>query len=182
MANSVLVAGSTMVLDVVAVSLAGYSLSRMDLRFKSAITYGVLLLQTMPLSATMVPIYGLARAVGLRNSYLGLILIHAAIELPFLIWLMKGFFDNVPRYLEEAAWLDGRSKLRALAEIVLPVARNGIGVVAGLSFLPAWAEGLMMIILIHSQDLKNVPLPFFQTLRTPGGYTQVPYGLVAAKV
>ena len=81
--NSALVAGLTMLLDVVAVSLAGYSLSRMDLRFKSAITYGVLLLQTMPLSATMVPIYGLARAVGLRNSYLGLILIHAAIELPF---------------------------------------------------------------------------------------------------
>src|SRR5437762_9177752 len=104
--NSVFVAGSTMVLDVVAVSLAGYSLSRLDLRFKSWIMYAVLLLQTMPLSATMVPIYGLARALGLRNSYVGLILIHAAIELPFLIWLMKNFFDNVPRYLVEAAWLD----------------------------------------------------------------------------
>ncbi|TME30041.1 MAG: carbohydrate ABC transporter permease [Chloroflexi bacterium] len=104
----------------------------------------------------------------------------ATIELPFLIWLMKNFFDNVPRYLEEAAWLDGRSKLRALAEIVLPVARNGIGVVAGLSFLAAWAEVLMMIILIDSQDLKTVPLAFYETLRTQGGYTEVQYGLVAA--
>ena len=178
--NSALVAGLTMLLDVVAVSLAGYSLSRMDLRFKSAITYGVLLLQTMPLSATMVPIYGLARAVGLRNSYLGLILIHAAIELPFLIWLMKGFFDSVPRYLEEAAWLDGRSKLRALVEVVLPVARNGIGVVAGLSFLAAWAEVLMVIILVDRQDMFTVPLAFYQVLRTRGGYTEVQYGMVAA--
>ena len=180
LANSVIVAGATMLLDVVAVALAGYSLSRMELRFKSWITYAVLLLQTMPLSATMVPIYGLARVLGLRNSYLGLILIHAAIELPFLIWLMKGFFDNVPRQLEEAAWLDGRSKLRALAEVVLPVARNGIGVVAGLSFLAAWAEVLMMIILIDKQDLKTVPLAFYETFRTAGGYTEVQYGLVAA--
>ena len=180
LANSVFVAGATMLLDVFAVSLAGYSLSRLDLRFKSWITYAVLLLQTMPLSATMVPIYGLARALELRNSYLGLILIHAAIELPFLIWLMKGFFDGVPRHLEEAAWLDGRSKLRALVEIVLPVARNGIGVVAGLSFLAAWAEVLMMIILIDRQDLKTVPLAFYETFRTQGGYTEVQYGLVAA--
>ena len=178
--NSVIVAGATMLVDVVAVALSGYSLSRMEWRFKSWITYAVLLLQTMPLSATMVPIYGLARVLGLRNSYLGLILVHAAIELPFLIWLMKGFFDGVPRHLEEAAWLDGRSKLRALAEIVLPVARNGIGVVAGLSFLAAWAEVLMMIILIDRQDLKTVPLAFYETFRTQGGYTEVQYGLVAA--
>ncbi|HEX9268793.1 MAG TPA: carbohydrate ABC transporter permease [Candidatus Limnocylindria bacterium] len=178
--NSAIVAGLTMALDVVAVSLAGYSLSRLELRAKSWITYAVLLLQTMPLSATMVPIYGLAKALGLRNSYLGLILVHAAIELPFLIWLMKGFFDSVPRHLEEAAWLDGRSKLRALVEVVLPVARNGIGVVAGLSFLAAWAEVLMVIILIDRQDLKTVPLAFYETFRTQGGYTEVQYGVVAA--
>jgi len=178
--NSFIVAGPTTALDVVAVSLAGYSLSRLDLRFKSWIMYGILLLQTMPLSATMVPIYGLARALSLRNSYVGLVLIHAAIELPFLIWLMKGFFDTVPRQLEEASWLDGRSKLRALVEVVLPVARSGIGVVAGLAFLAAWAEVLMVIILVDKQDLKTVPLAFYETFRTQGGYTEVQYGLVAA--
>lgn len=178
--NSVFVAGATMLLNVVAVSLAAYSLSRMRIRAKSAIVYGVLLLQTMPLSATMVPIYGLARTLGLRNSYLGLILIHAAIELPFLVWLMKGFFDSVPRHLEEAAWLDGRSKLRALWEVVVPVARPGIGVVAGLSFLTAWAEVLMVIILVDKQEMKTVPLAFYETFRTQGGYTEVEYGLVAA--
>jgi len=178
--NSVFVAVSTMVLTVVVVALAGYSLSRIELRQKAWITYAILLLQTMPLSATMVPIYGLARELGLRNSYLGLILVHAAIELPFLVWLMKGFFDSVPRHLEEAAWLDGRSKLRALFEIVLPVARPGIAVAAGLSFLSAWAEVLMVLILVDQQNMKTIPLAFYETFRTAGGYTEVQYGLVAA--
>jgi multiple sugar transport system permease protein len=178
--NSVFVALSTMLLTVLVVSLAGYSLSRIELRQKSWITYAVLLLQTMPLSATMVPIYGLARELGLRNSYLGLILVHSAIELPFLIWLMKGFFDSVPRHLEEASWLDGRGKLRALFEIVLPVARPGIAVAAGLSFLSAWAEVLMVLILVDQQSMKTIPLAFYETFRSAGGYTEVQYGLVAA--
>jgi multiple sugar transport system permease protein len=178
--NSAFVAVSTMLLTVLVVSLAGYSLSRIELRQKTWITYAVLLLQTMPLSATMVPLYGLARELGLRNSYLGLILIHAAIELPFLVWLMKGFFDSVPRHLEEAAWLDGRTKFRALFEVVLPVARPGIAVAAGLSFLSAWAEVLMVLILVDQQAMKTIPLAFYETFRTAGGYTEVQYGLVAA--
>jgi multiple sugar transport system permease protein len=180
LANSVFVAVATMILVVFTVSLAGYSLSRLDLRRKDWITYAVLLLQTMPISATMVPIYGLARQLGLRNSYLGLILIHAAIELPFLIWLMKGFFDSIPRHLEEAAWLDGRSKVRALVEIVLPLARPGLGIAAGLAFLSAWAEVLMVVILIDQDNLKTVPLAFYEAMRTQGGYTEVQYGVIAA--
>jgi multiple sugar transport system permease protein len=180
LANSVFVAVATMILVVFTVSLAGYSLSRLDLRRKDWITYAVLLLQTMPISATMVPIYGLARQLGLRNSYMGLILIHAAIELPFLIWLMKGFFDSIPRHLEEAAWLDGRSKFRALVEIVLPLARPGLGIAAGLAFLSAWAEVLMVIILIDQDNLKTVPLAFYEAMRTQGGYTEVQYGVIAA--
>jgi multiple sugar transport system permease protein len=178
--NSVFVAVSTMLLTVAVVALAGYSLSRIELRQKAWITYAILLLQTMPLSATMVPIYGLARELGLRNSYLGLILVHSAIELPFLVWLMKGFFDSVPRQLEEAAWLDGRGKLRALFEIVLPVARPGIAVAAGLSFLSAWAEVLMVLILVDQQNMKTIPLAFYETFRTAGGYNEVQYGLIAA--
>ena len=178
--NSVFVAVMTMILVVFTVALAGYSLSRLELRRKDWITYAVLLLQTMPISATMVPIYGLARQLGLRNSYLGLILIHAAIELPFLIWLMKGFFDSIPRHLEEAAWLDGRSRFRALIEIVLPLAKPGLGIAAGLAFLSAWAEVLMVVILIDQDSLKTVPLAFYEAMRTQGGYVEVQYGVIAA--
>ena len=180
LANSLFISTATMMLSVVLVSLAAYSLSRLEFGLKSALTYGVLVLQTMPLSATMVPIYGLARDLNLRNSYLGLILVHSAIEMPFLIWLMKGFFDATPRYLEEAAWLDGRSKLRAWWEVVLPVARPGIIVIAGFAFLNAWSEVLMVIILVDDPSKSTIPLAFYQTFRSAGGYTEVNYGLVAA--
>lgn len=179
-ANSMFVASATMILDVITVSLAAYAISRLQIRRKDWLMYGLLLLQTMPITATMVPIYGLARQLGLRNSYLGLILVHAALDLPFLIWLLKGFFDTVPRYLEEAAWLDGRGKLRALFEIVLPVAAPGLGVVAGLSFLNAWSEVLIVLILVDRSDMMTVPLAFYQTFRSAGGYTEVRYELIAA--
>jgi ABC-type glycerol-3-phosphate transport system permease component len=178
--NSLFVATATMLLDVVAVSLAAYALSRLQIRRKDWLMYSLLLLQTMPITATMVPIYGLARQLGLRNSYIGLILVHAALELPFLVWLLRGFFDTVPRYLEEAAWLDGRGKLRALFEIVLPVAAPGLGVVAGLSFLNAWSEVLMVLILVDKAEMMTVPLAFYQTFRSAGGYTEVRYELIAA--
>lgn len=178
--NSLFVATTTMAITTVVVALSGYSLSRLTFGAKTWLVYGVLVLQTMPLSATMVPIYGLARDLHLRNSYFGLILVHVAIELPFLIWLMKGFFDAVPRYLEEAAWMDGSGRLRAWYDILLPVARPGIGVVAGFSFLNAWAEVLMVLILVDKDRYMTVPLAFYQTYRTAGGYAEVRYELVAA--
>jgi ABC-type glycerol-3-phosphate transport system permease component len=178
--NSVIVATATMVLATTTVSLAAYSLSRLQFRGKSMLVYLVLVLQTMPISATMVPIYGLARDLNLRNSYLGLILVHAAIELPFLIWLMKGFFDSIPRYLEEAAWMDGRSKLRAWWEVVMPLAKPGIGVVAGFAFLSAWSEVLMVLILVDDTSYATVPFAFYRTARTGGSYGEVRYELVAA--
>ncbi len=178
--NSLIVSLSTMVLTTITVALAGYSLSRLDIRRKAWITYSILLLQTMPLSATMVPIYGLARELGLRNNYLGLILIHTAIELPFLVWMMKNFFDAVPRYLEEAAWIDGRSKFRAWFEILLPMARPGLAVAAGLSFLSAWSEVLMVLVLVDDPDLITVPFAFYRAARGSGSYQQVDYGIIAA--
>jgi len=180
LANSLFISTATMLLSVVLVSLAAYSLSRLAFGLKSGVTYGVLVLQTMPLSATMIPVYGLARDLHLRNTYLGLILVHSAIEMPFLIWLMKGFFDTIPRYLEEAAWLDGRSKLRAWWEVVLPVARPGLIVIAGFAFLNAWSEVLMVIILVDDPGKSTIPLAFYQTFRSNGGYNEVNYGLVAA--
>ena len=178
--NSLIVSVATMVLTTATVSLAGYSLSRLDIRRKAWITYSILLLQTMPLSATMVPIYGLARELHLRNNYWGLILIHTAIELPFLTWMMKNFFDAVPRYLEEAAWIDGRSKFRAWFEILLPMARPGLAVAAGLSFLSAWSEVLMVLVLVDDPDLITVPFAFYRAARGSGSYQQVDYGIIAA--
>jgi arabinogalactan oligomer/maltooligosaccharide transport system permease protein len=118
-------------------------------------------------------------AIGFNTSW-GLFLLYLGGALGVNTWLMKGFFDTVPRYLEEAAWLDGRSKLRAWWEVVMPVARPGIIVIAGFAFLNAWSEVLMVIILVDNPAKNTIPLAFYQTFRSAGGYNEVNYGLVAA--
>jgi len=121
--NSLIVSVATTLLAVPVCSLAGYGLSRMAFRGKTRLSVSVLLLQSIPLSATMVPIYDLASRLHLRNSYLGLILTHAAISLPLLVWLMKGFTDAAPRALEEAARVDGASTWDLFWKIHVPLAR-----------------------------------------------------------
>ena len=100
----------------------------------------MLLLQTIPLAVTMVPIYDLAMRLRLQDGYPGLILTYAAVPLPLLVWLMKGFTDAVPRDIDEAARLDGASALRAWFDVILPATVPGLAVVAGLAFASAWSE------------------------------------------
>jgi multiple sugar transport system permease protein len=158
--NSLIVVLSTTALAAITSALAGYGLSRISWKRKTLAAYSLLLLYTFPLSATMVPINDLARRLELHNTYRGLILAQTAIALPFLTWLMKGFFDTIPRSLQEAAELDGRSRFRAWAEILLPIVRPGIAVVAGFAFLNAWAEVLLVVALVRGQSMAPVSLRF----------------------
>jgi ABC-type glycerol-3-phosphate transport system permease component len=158
--NSFVVAGSTMLLATVAAALAGYGLSRVSWKRTTLYAYGLLLLQTIPLSATMVPVFDLTRRLKLQDTYQGLILAHTALTLPFLIWLMKGSFDEVPPMIQEAAELDGCSLVRAWAGILLPLVRPGLSVVAGLAFLSSWAEALMVMVIVRGVDKQTVALRF----------------------
>lgn len=159
--NSLIVSLSTMVVATVTAALAGYGLSRLRYRRKTWLAYAVLLLQTIPLAAMMVPIYDLAFRLHLRNTYQGLILTHAAMSLPLLVWLMKGFTDAVPRTMEEAAWVNGASELRAWFDVVLPATLPGVAVVAGFAFANAWSEVLLVVLLITETGRETLPIKFF---------------------
>jgi ABC-type glycerol-3-phosphate transport system permease component len=159
--NSLIVSLSTMVLATITAALAGYGLSRLESRRKTWLIYGVLLLQTIPLAVTMVPIYDLSVRLDLQNSYRGLILTHSAIALPFLVWLMKGFTDAVPRTMEEEAWVDGASELRAWFDVVVPATLPGLAIVAGFSFITAWSEVLMVVLLVTDSKLETLPFKFY---------------------
>ncbi len=178
--NSVFVSTITMILVTLTASLAGYSLSRWQSKYKNHIIYSILLLRTIPTSATMIPIYSLMRTLHLRNSYLGLILIYTAGQLPFLIWLIEQFFDTIPPEMEEAAWIDGSSYLRTLFSIVMPIAKPGIAVIAILSFRAAWSESVLVLVLIDSEHLQTIPRAFYEAIRTMGGsYIEYRYEIVA---
>lgn len=159
--TSLIVATASMVLATVAAALAGYGLSRIRYRRKNWLVYAVLLLQSIPLAVTMVPIYDLAVRLRLQNSYQGLVLTHAAISLPLIVWLMKGFTDAIPRAMEESAWVDGASELRAWFDVVLPATLPGIAVAAGFAFVGAWSEALMAVLLVSDPAMATLPFRFF---------------------
>lgn len=167
--NSLVVSISVMILATILASLAGFALSRLRFRHKTYAVYAILLLYAIPLAATMVAIYDLADRLDLIDAYTGLILAQTAVVLPFLIWLMTGFYDSLPRYLDEAAAIDGRSTWRAWIDILLPLSKTGLAITAGLAFTAAWSEVLLVIILITQAEKATLPLQFFYAAEGRGG-------------
>jgi multiple sugar transport system permease protein len=158
--NSLLVVSVTTVLAALLSALAGFGLSRLAWRWTTVAAFGLLLLYTFPLSATMVPVNDLARRMHIDNTYQGLILAQTAVVLPFLIYLMKGYFDAIPRHIQEAAEVDGASRLQAWRQVLLPLVRPGLAVVAGLAFLGAWSEVLLVSAMVLGRPMATVSLRF----------------------
>jgi len=175
--NSLLSTCGSTVIVVVVCGLAGYGLSRSDFRGKRAFMFGILLIQIIPATATVLPYYLIMRQMHLVNTLFGLTLGLAAGQIPFVIWVMKGFFDTVPAELEEAAWLDGASRVYALFHIIIPVAMPGVAAATVLAFKGAWGTFFLPLILLSSSDNFVLPLGLF---RAYVNYTAVDYGMMNA--
>jgi multiple sugar transport system permease protein len=175
--NSLVYAGGATILLVITTTLAGYAFSRYSFPGRRALMLGILMIRIIPPTATIVPLYVLADNLGLLNTYHGLILILAAMEVPLAIWIMKGFFDTVPIEIEEAAWMDGASRLQAAFRIVLPLAGPGVGAAALIGFMGAWNQFLVPLVLISDQGKIPISIGLF---RAWVAYTNVDWGLLAA--
>jgi multiple sugar transport system permease protein len=156
MLNSVIAAIGCIALTLIASVLGGYGLTRARIRGK--VLFARVLLISYMFSPIMlaIPLYILGRELGLLNSYLGLILSHLAMSLPFGIWLMWKFFQAIPVSFEEAAWTDGASPLRALVDVVLPMAAPGMAAVAVFSFAVSWGDFTMAAILLPDSRMWTV--------------------------
>ena len=176
--NSLIIATSCMVLGTVLAALAGFGLSRIRMRRKQEIVYVVLLLYAMPLAVTMVAVYDLGNRLDLINTYQGLIVAQTALMLPFLTWLMKGFYDAVPRDLDEAAWLDGGSILRAWLEVLTPLTKAGLVVTAGLAFVIAWSDVLLIIVLVTDTDMATLSQQFLTSAENSREATTAALGML----
>ena len=149
--NSAIISSVTALLCVVLACLAGYGLSRFRIPAKNLVMLGIISLQMFPGPILMIPYLRLARALGLYNSYPALIMINSAFWLPLSIWLLKGFFDGIPPTMEDAALIDGCSRLRAVISVVIPLARAGIIAIATLTFVRTWNEFIFAYILTEGQ-------------------------------
>lgn len=156
-ANSVIVAAGTVICVTVLSLLAGTALSRFRFYGRSAVLYGMLFIQLLPVTLLIVPIYIEIRDLGLYNTKLGLIVVYTALALPFSTWLMKGFVDQIPKEIEEASFIDGCSWLQSLRHVILRLASPGIAAVATYSFISSWNEFLLALTLTNSPAARTIP-------------------------
>lgn len=175
--NSLVLAVSTMLLVIILAGMASYPLSRYQFRGKGALMYGVLFASALPVLALVTPLYAMYTALNLIDTLQGVIFFFVASALPFCIWLMKNFLDSVPVEMEEAAWIDGASTLQALWYILLPLIAPGIAVVGVWSFLVAWTNFFVPLIILQSQNLLPASVHIYTFF---GSYGQVNYGQLAA--
>jgi multiple sugar transport system permease protein len=139
----------------------------------------LLLLRTMPAIALVIPIYVLYSKLGLTNNYFGLILLYTVFYIPFAVWLMIGFIRDVPKEIEEAALIDGCSRLQALLRVVLPVIVPGLAVVALFAFITTWNEFLFAVILTGAETKTTMVLVASYTTGSP---TDTFFGEASASV
>ena len=156
--NSLIVASSATVITLCAGSLAAFAFSRFQFAGKGIFLLVFLLSQMLPGASVIIPLFQLLNAAGLYDTHFGLILVHSAVLLPFVIWLLYGFFQAIPREVEDAALIDGCSRLSALRKVILPLALPGIGATALFAFLGSWNEFFFALILTSSDMTKTIPV------------------------
>ena len=174
--NSVVVAGVSTVLATVLGVPAAWAYSRFALKAKKDQLFFILSTRFMPPVVVVIPIFLMYRQVGLIDTKLGLILIYAAFNVPFTIWMMKGFVDEVPAEYEDAAMLDGYTRLQAFRRFTLPLLVPGIAATAVFALIFSWNEFVFAIFLTSSDDVRTAPPAIAGLI----GGTTVDWGLVAA--
>ena len=156
--NSVIVVGIATLLSLIIAVPAAYAFSR--LRFRGSDTWAstILSFRFMPPVAVAIPIFLMVRTVGLGNSYPGLILPYVAFTLPLIVWIMIGFFDEIPREIDDAALVDGCTRVQVLSRVLLPLARPGMIVAAIFGAIFVWNEFLVALYVVNSRGLQTVTL------------------------
>lgn len=156
--NSAFVSAFAVLLTVSAASLAAYPLARLRFRGSQLVLFSIIVPMMIPGLVNLVPTYLILGALGLLDTYLGLILIYWVGSLPVSVWILRGFFQTIPVELEEAAVVDGCSRLQTLFQIILPMSRPALVTVALLTFLQAWNDFIIASIVTTSAEMRTAQI------------------------
>lgn len=157
-ANSFTVSLISTLIAVVVGSLAAYSLSRFRFRGKRILMIWILLTRIFPPVTFVIPIYSIMRNAGLMNTRTALILAYIAFNLPFAIWMLVNFFNEIPMEIEESSMVDGATLYQTFSRIVLPLVLPGLAATAIFTFIMSWNEFMYAMIFIQSPKLATVPV------------------------
>lgn len=156
--NSIVVALVTTLVGLLLSTSAAYALSRFRFRGREVVLSGFLLTQLFPGVVMMIPLYILMDMAGLLDTHAGLVLVYATTAIPFCTWMLKGWFDTLPKEMEEAALIDGASRFAIFWRIVLPLSRPALAVTALFSFMTAWNEYILAATFLNDADLMTLPV------------------------
>jgi len=173
--NSIIITTASTMLAVGLGTLAAYAISRFRIPFESDLMFFILSTRMLPPIVVLIPIFLFFNNLGLKNSFLGLIILYTTANLPFVVWMMKGFFDEIPVEYEEAAMLDGYSRLQAIYKIVLPECVPAMAATGVFSAITAWNE-FVLSNLLNRDNAATVP-PYLNSIVGVGA---VEWGRLAA--
>jgi multiple sugar transport system permease protein len=168
--------GAATLVTVILSTLAAYAFARMQFRGKNVLFYSVLATMAFPAYATLIPLYQMLSDAGLVNTYTGIILVYVSGFVPLATWILYNYMSSLPLALEEAAQVDGATRMGVLWHIVLPLALPGVVSTAIITFLSAWAQFLFPLVL--SSDISTQPLTV--VIAALQGRHTVPYSLMSA--
>lgn len=175
--NSLIIGIGATVLNLAVGLMGAYALARFEFRGRRAFLFGILLIRVIPAPATIVALYLIMVNLKLTDTLQGLVLVEAVLQLPVTLWLLKGTISAVPIELEEAAWVDGSTRVQAIWRIVLPLVGPGLGAAAMLTFMSVWGDFLTPLVMLQSQELYPLSIGLFRAFSE---HNQVDWGLLAA--
>jgi multiple sugar transport system permease protein len=176
MLNSLFVATCSVVLSLACAIFGAYAFARLKFRLRTGVFVLFLITYMMPPLALIIPMYLTMSALGLLDTRVGLIFVYCSFTTPFVLWLLSSYFGQLPVELEEAAMIDGCTRVGALFRIVLPLARPGIIAAGLLAFLAAWDEFFYALIFTSSPRSKTIPVALTEFT----GRYSLDFGLMAA--
>jgi len=156
--HSLIVSSAACVFSVMVSITAGYAFSRFEFRGKKMGLSLILVTQMFPLAMTLLPLYLMIINLKMTNSYIALAVIYVSTSIPFNIWMMKGFYDTIPKSLEESAYVDGASVFRSFYQIILPLAKPAVALTALFSFMGAWSELIVASVIISETSKITLPV------------------------
>jgi multiple sugar transport system permease protein len=160
-------------------ALAGYGVSRFNFKGKGSFLTFLLVTQMFPSIMLLIPFYKVLKTLGLIDTHLGLIVVYISFAIPFCTWMMLGFFQGIPKELDEAANIDGCGKIRTFVQIILPLSLPGLAATAIYSLIVGWNEYMFAFILTTSETMKTLPVGIGQL---NGFYKIVWNDLMAASI
>ncbi|MBI3072942.1 MAG: ABC transporter permease subunit [Deltaproteobacteria bacterium] len=162
LANSLIVSIGTAIVGLLFSMAAAFALSRLRFPGQRAGLWLLLVTQIFPSTLFIIPLYAILDSVGLLDNALGLILVYSTTSIPFSVWTLKGYFDTIPREIDEAARLDGASAVTLFWRIILPISRPALAVVGLFSFMTAWNEFILAATFLSRESAYTMPVVLAQ--------------------